>query len=360
MRSVLDPRDASPESVAALDDWLGFQEAYCFRPEAGLRALARCGGPGPALRAAGVPRPPAGALSLARRRLAACGARAVPVGAEGFPEALHGLPDGPALLHVRGLGEALCAPAVAIVGARAASAYGLGLARVLAGCFARAGLVVVSGLARGIDAAAHVGALEAGGRTVAVLGCGPDRIYPAAHRGLAERIAAQGALVSEFPPGTPPRAPHFPLRNRIISGLARALVVVEARERSGSLATALHADAQHRDVFAVPGPLGAATSAGTNRLLRDGALVLLTADDVLQRLGLPPGSGRPRDGAAAAPGGRVARTLAAAPATRDELSRLLGEAPEALALELLELEMAGLIAEDRDGTLRVVTPAASL
>lgn len=360
MRRILDPRAASPEVADALDDWLAFQEAYCFRPEAGLEALARAGHPARALCDAGLSRPSAPALAVARRRLAGCGARAVPFGAPEYPEALAGLPDAPPLLHVRGDVGALSAPAVGIVGARAASAYGLGLARALAGCFARAGLVVVSGLARGIDAAAHAGALDAGGRTVAVQGCGPDRTYPSVHRRLADRIAAQGAVVTEFPPGTPPRAPNFPLRNRILSGLSRALVVVEARARSGSLSTALHADAQHRDVFAVPGPLGVATSAGTNGLLRDGAFVLLTADDVLQRLGLPPGAGAPVPREAALPANRVLRTLAAAPATRDELARRLGEAPAALALELLELEMAGAVVEDRDGTLRVLASAPSL
>ena len=180
------------------------------------------------------------------------------------------------------------------------------LAREFAGALARAGLVVISGLARGIDAAAHAGALEAGGRTVAVQACGPDLVYPAAHRELASRIARQGALLTEFPPGTPPRPAHFPLRNRLISGLAEALLVIEARERSGTLVTTAHAAAQGVDVFALPGPLGAAACAGSNRLLRDGAHVALEPEDVLGVLRLgglrlePLGDPSPRRGGVAA------------------------------------------------------------
>jgi len=261
---------------------------------------------------------------------------------------------------VRGDLAALGAPGVAIVGSRAASVYGLTIARGLATRFSRAGLVVISGLARGIDAAAHQAALDAGGRTLAVQACGPERVYPAAHRGLAERIVrGGGAVVTEFPPGTAPRAAHFPLRNRLISALARAVVVVEARERSGSLVTAGHAAEQDRDVFAVPGPLDSPTSAGTNRLLRDGAFALTSADDVLQKLGLPPAAGAGDFAAAAAPRAgsieaRVLRALRAAPATRDELARRLGTTPGELALAVLELELTGMIAADRDGRLRSI------
>ncbi len=355
-RRRLDPRDEG--SRRELCTWLAFQQAFAWAPADAVRILAEHGDPERGLRAARVARPSDRGVADSLRRLAACGAVALPLGAEGYPAALADLCDAPPLLLVRGDASLLCAEKVAVVGARAPTVYGLAVARALSARFARAGLVVVSGLARGIDAAAHEAALDAGGRTLAVQACGPDRVYPPSHRGLAARmIAGGGAIVTEFPPGTAPRASHFPLRNRLISGLARAVVVVEARERSGSLVTAGHAADQGCDVFAVPGPLGAATSAGTNRLLRDGAHVLLSAEDVLQKLGLPPGAGRPAPeppGAAARPDPPVLRALAAGPATRDELARRLGVSPPALALALLELELSGCVAEDRDGRLRIV------
>jgi DNA processing protein len=358
MRGLLDPRDSDPATAVALADWLAFQQAFAWDPVRGRAALTRFGGPARALRALRVPPPSATWLEQARTQLASCRALVLPFGAAAFPERLATLSDAPPLLLVRGDPALLEAPAVALVGSRAASVYGLSVSRALSAFFARAGLVVVSGLARGIDAAAHLAALDAGGRTVAVQACGPERVYPPAHAALARHIAdGGGALLTEFPPGTPPRAAHFPLRNRLISGLARAVVVVEARERSGSLVTAGHAAEQSREVFAVPGPLGVATSAGTNRLLRDGANVLLSADDVLQCLGIMPGAARPRARALANAehhDGRVLRSRARGPATRDELARRLDAAPEALSLALLELELAGAIAEDRDGRLCIV------
>jgi DNA processing protein len=260
---------------------------------------------------------------------------------------------------VRGEPEALAGPCVAVVGARAATLYGLDVARRLAGALASAGVVIVSGLARGIDAAAHEAALAAGGRTVALLACGPDLVYPPEHRRLAERIAERGAVASELPPGAPPRKVHFPLRNRLISGLSRAVVVVEARARSGSLVTARHALDQGIEVLAVPGPVTAATSEGTNALLRDGAAPALSPADVLAAAGLAaacaqtPGS--PAPGAAlAAPASAILAALRQRPATRDELGRRLALAPGALSVALLELELAGRVAEDRDGRLRAL------
>jgi DNA processing protein len=356
MRRPLDPRDLRPGEVSALDAWLDFQQTFAWHPAEGRRALERFSEPAAALAALGLASRGADERAQARSRLRASGALALPFGAAGFPPKLAELPDAPPLLLVRGDPSSLSAQGVAMVGARAPSVYGLSVARALAACFARAGLVVISGLARGIDAAAHAAALDAGGRTVAVQACGPERVYPASHRALALRIAGAGAVVTEFPPGTAPRAAHFPLRNRLISGLARVVVVVEARERSGSLVTARHAADQGREVFAVPGPLGVATSAGSNLLLRDGAHVLLSADDVLQMLGVEPGSGRPAASAAnpAVSGdGRLLRALAAGPATRDELAQRLAAQPGALAEALLELELAGAVAEDRDGRLRL-------
>jgi len=180
--------------------------------------------------------------------------------------------------------ELLDRAAVAVVGARACSPYGAQVARLLGRELAAAGLVVVSGLARGIDGEAHRGALEAGGPTVAVLGCGIDRDYPAAHAELARRIAATGLVASEYAPGVEPAPWRFPARNRIIAGLAAATVVVEARERSGALITADLALEEGREVFAVPGEITSALSAGTNALLRLGATALTSPADVLESL----------------------------------------------------------------------------
>jgi DNA processing protein len=206
----------------------------------------------------------------------------------GYPPLLAQLHDPPVGLFVRGSSDSLRKPAVAVVGARSCSAYGAQVARLLGRELAAAGLVVVSGLARGIDGEAHRGALEAGGTTLAVLGCGIDRDYPRAHAGLAARIRESGAVVSEYPAGTEPAPWRFPARNRIIAGLSLATVVVEARERSGALITSDFALELGREVFAVPGEITAALSAGTNDLIRQGASPLLSPHDVLSALGIEP------------------------------------------------------------------------
>ena len=184
--------------------------------------------------------------------------------------------------------DTLGRPSVAVVGARAASPTGQRIGYELGRDLALAGLVVVSGLARGVDGAAHAGALDGGGRTVAVLGCGVDVVYPRQHGALAARVAAQGVIVSEFPPGTEPRPSHFPLRNRIISGLSRAVVVVEASEQSGSLITAQMALEQGRDVLAVPGTWPAGRYRGCHALIKDGARLVETVEDVLEEIGWRP------------------------------------------------------------------------
>lgn len=200
----------------------------------------------------------------------------------GYPALLNQIASPPALFW-RGLAWQE-APAVAIVGSRQATPYGCAVAEELAADLADRGIVVVSGLARGIDAAAHRGCLRAGGITLAVLGCGLDVRYPPEHAALAEDIARSGALVSEFPPGTPPRAEHFPARNRIISGLTLGVVVVEAAERSGALITARLAAEQGREVFAVPGSIRGRQSAGAHRLIQDGAKLVQGVDDILDEL----------------------------------------------------------------------------
>jgi DNA processing protein len=217
-----------------------------------------------------------------------CRARGVEIlveGAAGYPGLLSRIDDPPGVLFVRGGFQPCDALAVSVVGSRHASAYGKRVAWQLAGGLARAGYTVVSGLARGIDAAAHRGALDAGGRTIAVLGTGVLHIYPAEHAELATEVIARGALVSEAPPLSEPSAGAFPQRNRIVSGLSLGTVVVEAAERSGALITARLAGEQGREVFAVPGHVDCRTARGCHRLIRDGARLVESVDDILEELG---------------------------------------------------------------------------
>ena len=268
-----------------------------------------------------------------------------------FPPLLRAIPDPPAGLFLRGAGatELLARPAVAVVGARACSAYGAQVARTLGRELAAAGLAVVSGLARGIDGEAHRGALEGGGATVAVLGCGVDRDYPASHRELAQRIAESCLVVSEYAPGVEPAPWRFPARNRIIAGLAAATIVVEARESSGALITAGLALEEGREVFAVPGEITSSLSAGTHALLRLGATPLTCSEDVLESLGFAAPSRDP-------PGvsGEAETVLAAlreGAAGADQLARATQLDAGRVAAALAELELAGLAAQS-DGVYR--------
>jgi DNA processing protein len=270
-----------------------------------------------------------------------------------FPPLLRELHDPPPGLFLRGSAdpELLSQPAVAIVGARACSSYGAQVARLLGRELAAAGLVVVSGLARGVDGEAHRGALEACGATIAVLGCGIDRDYPAAHAQLARGICETGLVISEYAPGVEPAPWRFPARNRIIAGLSAATVIVEARERSGALITADFALEAGREVFAVPGEITSTLSAGTNALLRLGAAPLTCAADVLELLGIEPVPPEPIDL------GDNARAVLAAlerePAGADQLGGSTGLDAAALATALAELELAGVVAE-ADGLFRGV------
>ncbi len=204
-----------------------------------------------------------------------------------YPRRLFEIGDPPPLLYLRGVAP-LWEPAVAVVGSRRAGRDGLKAAEQLAAELAGLGVRVVSGLARGIDTAAHRGALKGNGVTVAVLGCGVDIHYPPENRELADKIAESGCILSEFPLGTQPLAEHFPRRNRIISGLSRGVLVVEAAEQSGSLITARYALDQGREVMAVPGPINAASSRGSNRLIKQGAQLVDCVDDILDALALGP------------------------------------------------------------------------
>ena len=261
-----------------------------------------------------------------------------------FPPLLRAVHDAPRGLFLRGAGsvELLSRLSVAIVGARACSPYGAQVARMLGRELAGAGLVVVSGLARGIDGEAHRGALDAGGITLAVLGCGVDRDYPASHAELARRICERGLVVSEYAPGVEPAPWRFPARNRIVAGLARATIVVEARERSGALITADFALDEGREVFVCPGEITSTLSAGTNALLRLGATPLTRSADVLDVFGLSAPEEAEVDLSA------PARTLwdrLEAPSSADELLRGAGLEPASAAAALSELELAGLVAE---------------
>jgi DNA processing protein len=290
-------------------------------------------------------------------------------GDDGWPAVLDQLgADAPSVLHVRGAGSlaALCAePAVAIVGARRGSRQGEEFAHALGRGLGSVGVAVISGLALGIDAAAHAGALAGGGRTVAVLGCGIDRVYPRQNTAIATKIAELGALVSEWGVGVEPAPWRFPVRNRLIAALASVTVVVEATRRSGALITADHALSLGRDVLAVPGSAWSPLGEGVNALLRAGATPATSLEDVLDALGLSgPGGVRASalpDTAPAVPGGaagRAWRALRAEPSTPDALALRLGlDGPE-LARVLVTLELDGLLAREPDGRLVALTGSA--
>lgn len=285
--------------------------------------------------------------------------------AEGYPALLRMLPDPPAMLFLRGAASWLARPQIAVVGARHASRRGLADAAWLGEELTRVGLLVTSGLALGIDGAAHEAALAAGGGTVAVLGSGVDRVYPRRHRELAARIAAQGALLSEFLPGTTPLPHHFPRRNRLISGLSLGVVVVEAAERSGSLITARLAAAQGRDVFAMPATARDPGGAGCHRLLREGARLLTRIEDVLEEL--PAGVLAELTAERSAAGAPDLEVAAIDPPRQDPLLELfdadgsifdqllLRSGLDAASLQgrLLELELDGHIAREQQRWVRL-------
>ena len=259
-----------------------------------------------------------------------------------YPELLRHLPDPPLALFYRGNTALLKKPAVAMVGSRRASAYGLNAARHLAGQLAIAGVTVVSGLARGIDAASHEAALDAGGDTIAVLGTGIDVVYPRSHRKLFQAIEERGLIVTELAPGMPPLSANFPIRNRIISGLAMATVIVEATGRSGSLITARTAAEQGRNVCAVPGTIFAAGAEGTNRLIQYGAKLVHDVNDILEEV---PGSPRLGSVPEIAPDSPLREVLDVF--TRDEATHIDAAAAKlkasvaAVSDAVLQLELGG-------------------
>ncbi len=282
---------------------------------------------------------------------------------EDFPALLRNAHNPPAALFVAGDPACLWTPQIAIVGARSASSGGMANARAFAKTFAQSGNTVTSGLAEGVDGAAHEGALDGGGNTVAVLGTGPDLVYPRQHRELAQRIATHGALVSEFPPGTPGKPENFPRRNRLIATLSLGTLVIEASLKSGSLITARLAAEAGREVFALPGSIHSPLSRGCHKLIRDGARLVETADEVLEELrgmgGLLAEGLRRRltavDGAPAAATQaserdpeytRLLAALDTEPAALDELAVRTGLPAAALSSMLLVLELDGAVSAE--------------
>jgi DNA processing protein len=276
-----------------------------------------------------------------------------------YPAALRNLPQPPPVLYVQGRLGLLERPGIAVVGTRAHSTYGRDAAVSLVVGLVRAGYTIVSGMARGIDGIAHRTALDVGGDTVGVLGTGIDVPYPPEHEELFQAIAERGCLVSEFPPGTPPHKWHFPQRNRIIAGLSRGVLVIEAPEKSGALITAGYALDEGKEVFAVPGPIHNPTSQGPNRLIQDGAALVTSAADILRVLGSRTGEPLPEPAAAGVEAlelegshpqpaaselaRRIWAALEAGGMDLESLTAELGAEPAALSVALLELELSGLV-----------------
>jgi DNA processing protein len=263
-----------------------------------------------------------------------------------YPPLLANIADPPPLLYLKGRPALLSAPSLAVVGSRNATEQGKANAEVFAQALSCAGLTIVSGLALGIDAAAHLGALGGVGSTVAVIGTGADIVYPALNHALAHRIAEEGCIASEYPLGTPPLGHNFPRRNRIISGLAAGVLVVEAAAKSGSLITAQLAAAQGRDVFAIPGSIHASLAKGCHALIKEGAKLVESAADVLGELRMSPlalaATAAPASPPRASRAGQaVLAAMAHEPVDPDTLARRCASAPGQLSLVLLELELAG-------------------
>jgi len=359
-----DPRPTPDQHASPIADWLRLEQAAGVGRRSVHALLAVFGTPGAILRAGraalGAHVTPAQARAICApvtpalaalidatlAWLAAPDHYLVTCDDPRYPPALAEIPDPPLLLYVSGRVELLAQPLVAVVGSRNASVQGRVDAESFAAALSGAGLCVVSGLALGIDTAAHEGALRGAGSTIAVVGTGLDRVYPARNRALAHRIAAQGCIVSEYPLGMPPLAANFPRRNRIISGLAAGVLVIEAAAQSGSLITAQLAAEQGREVFALPGSIHSALTKGCHRLIREGAQLVETVDDVLMAMRVSPLAGLPQVNAAA-PASEddviLLDALGHEPVALDELLDRLALDPGALGARLLELELAGLV-----------------
>ena len=352
------PSTGGPVPEAAY--WLAFHQVPFIGPARQRRLLDRFGGlsaawaaPEAELRSCLEERALSALLQTRREldlpammeRLEQDGLRVTTPVEETYPSLLREIGAPPPVLYYRGELLETDRVAVAIVGTRRVTSYGREMTIRIAGDLARAGVTIVSGLARGVDGEAHKAALDAGGRTIAVLGSGVNRIYPPEHRNLARRIAEQGAVVSDYLPDTPPDGVNFPPRNRIISGLSLGVVVVEAPDRSGALITVEFAADQGRDIFAVPGPATAANSSGCNRLLREGARLVRSADDILEDLAIS----RRHEAVAiqqALPLGeddrRLLAVLSSVPQHIDDLAMLADATVAETSARLMTLELQGL------------------
>lgn len=375
-------RPSAPATPDEHRDWLLLTHTPGLGREAQRRLLAALGSPTAVLRAAprtwaevagpaaaqALSAPPDERLALAERTLrwldeAPQLRHLLPLGHPDYPRLLLNTADPPVLLHAQGQLRCLQAPGVAIVGSRHASPQGLDLARDFARALAEAGVTVISGLALGIDGAAHQGALGGGGDTVAVVGTGLDRVYPARHRSLAHQIQDHGLLLSEFPLGAPPRPEHFPSRNRIIAGMSLGTLVVEAAPKSGSLITARLAGECGREVWAIPGSVLSPQSRGCHQLIREGAALVEEPQEVIDALRTLHG------GAALAPAAATGETPAPAPAaspSEDPLLQAMGHGPvtldalaarsgwpvDQLLARLLTLELEGRVARMPGGLLQ--------
>ncbi|MBS0356632.1 MAG: DNA-protecting protein DprA [Proteobacteria bacterium] len=296
------------------------------------------------------------AVDTALAWLAESGNTVLTLGDAAYPAALLEIPDPPVLLYVKGEAGLLSCPSIAVVGARNATPQGEANAEAFSAALSGTGLCIVSGLALGIDAAAHRGGLAGDGRTVAVIGTGADRIYPARNAALARRIAEAGAIVSEFPLGSGPLAHHFPRRNRLIAGLSRGVLVVEAAVKSGSLITARLAGDCGREVFAIPGSIHSPLSRGCHRLIRDGAKLVESANDILEELRLPEREVAPQQASSLVEGGgdegHVLTALGHDPVDIETLVHRTSLTPEALYAILLTLELDGRVSRLPGGRLQ--------
>ncbi|MDC8760642.1 DNA-processing protein DprA [Janthinobacterium fluminis] len=350
---LLQAPGVGPVSVRALLAHFGLPGNIFRAAHAELKALVG------ALRAGALLATPPGALAAQRDATLAWlerpGNHILTLADTAYPQTLLAIADPPPLLYVQGRCELLAGPALAVVGSRSASAQGVANAGRFAQALSEAGVTIVSGLALGIDTAAHEGGLRGAGSTVAVIGTGADLVYPPANAALARRIGARGCIVSEYPLGLAAAAENFPRRNRLISGLARGVLVVEAAARSGSLITARLAGEQGRDVFAIPGSIHSALAKGCHQLIKQGAKLVETAADVLEELQLP--APPPRAGAPAGPQPHpdLLAALGHDPADVATLAGRAGQAVGAVAGQLLELELAGLVERLPGGLFQRVT-----
>jgi DNA processing protein len=295
------------------------------------------------------------------------GCRLLSISEAPYPSLLREIPDPPPLIYIRGNGNLRSNAKVCVVGSRSASRRGLVTARVLASGLSWAGVTVVSGLARGVDRAAHIGALEGGGSTWAVLGCGLDICYPPENSSLAEKIAESGIVLSELPFGTQPLRHNFPRRNRILSGLSLGVVVVEAGITSGAMVTARLAREQNRELFAVPGPVESPLSKGPHALLKHGACLVETVDDILASLpdcGIEPAESPPRipeksTTPMSEEESRIVSVLELDPKHIDELVQICNISPTSILPVLLNLEMRGVIVSCGGGTYALPPPVGT-